>query len=237
MKTRSKRYKALIAEAEKAGGLQSPKDVPAAVALVKQLAKVKFTESIDLAVHLNLDTKKADQQFRGSFSMPHGTGRSVRVIAFVDDSDKIQAALAAGAVKAGGEDLVNDVNGGYMDFDVAISTPKMMRHVGKLGKVLGPRGLMPSPKSGTVAEDIGAAVKEFKGGKIEYRSDAAGNVHVRVGNSKFEAAQLADNISTFLAHVSEHRPSTVKGGFIKGVTVSSTMGPGVRIAFVEQKET
>jgi large subunit ribosomal protein L1 len=236
MKTRSKRYKAAVAEAEKAGGLKTAKEIPAAVALVKQMAKAKFNESVDLSVKLNLDTKKADQQFRGSFSLPHGAGRDVRVIAFVDDSEKLQAALAAGAVKAGGEDVVKEVEAGFMDFDVAISTPKMMRHVGKLGKVLGPRGLMPSPKSGTVAEDIAAAVKEFKGGKIEFRSDAAGNVHVRVGTVKFEEAKLAQNVTAFLAHVADSRPSTVKGAFIEAVTVSSTMGPGVRIAFVEQKE-
>lgn len=236
MKTRSKRYKAQIAEAEKAGGLKTPKDIPAAVALIKKMAKAKFAESVDLSIKLNLDTKKADQQFRGSFAMPNGTGRDVRVIAFVDDADKIAASTAAGAVKAGGEDLVKEVDGGFTDFDVAISTPKMMRLVGRLGKVLGPRGLMPSPKSGTVAEDIASAVKEFKGGKIEFRSDAAGNVHVRCGNVKFEEAKLAQNITAFLNHVADARPSTVKGAFIESVTVSSTMGPGVRIAFVEQKE-
>lgn len=237
MKTRSKRYKAVVAEADKAGGLKAPKDIPAAVALVIKLAKAKFTESVDVAIKLNLDTKKADQQFRGSFALPHGTGRDVRVIAFVDDSEKIQAAIAAGAVKVGGEDVVKEVEAGFIDFDVAISTPKMMRLVGRLGKVLGPRGLMPSPKSGTVADDIATAVKEFKGGKIEFRSDAAGNVHVRVGTVKFEEAKLAGNIQSFLSHVAEHRPSSVKGAFIESVTVSSTMGPGVRIAFVEQKET
>jgi large subunit ribosomal protein L1 len=236
MKTRSKRYKALIATADKAGGLKTAKEIPAAVALVKEMAKAKFTESIDVAISLNLDTKKADQQFRGSFALPNGTGRDVRVVAFVDDGDKIATAMAAGAVKAGGEDLVKEVEAGFMDFDVAISTPKMMRLVGKLGKVLGPRGLMPSPKSGTVAEDIAGAVKEFKGGKIEFRSDAAGNVHVRVGTAKFEDDKLVQNIASFLAHVAEHRPSSVKGVFIKGVTLASTMGPGVRIAFVEQKE-
>jgi len=236
MKQRSKRYKAQIAEADKVGGLKSPKDIPAAVAVIKKMARAKFTESVDLSVKLNLDTKKADQQFRGSFAMPNGTGRDVRVIAFVDDADKIAAALAAGAIKAGGEDIVKEVDGGFTDFDVAISTPKMMRLVGRLGKVLGPRGLMPSPKSGTVADDIAGAVREFKGGKIEFRADAAGNVHVRVGNVKFEEAKLAHNITAFLAHVVDARPSSVKGVFIESVTVSSTMGPGVRIAFVEQKE-
>ena len=234
MAIRSKRYRALI---ESAGvDLKSPHPVPTAVGLVKKLAKAKFTESIELAVHLNLDTKKTDQQFRGSFSLPHGTGRDVRVIVFVDDGDKLNAALAAGAVKAGGDDLVAEVTGGFMDFDIAVSTPKMMRSVGKLGKVLGPRGLMPSPKSGTVTDDVATAVKEFKGGKIEFRSDKDGNVHVRVGTVAFEEAKLADNISAFLTHVSEHRPSTVKGDFVKRVTVSSTMGPGVQIAFIQSAE-
>jgi len=231
MKIRSKRYKALVESADKAGGLKTAKEIPAAVALVKQLAKAKFTESIDLSICLNLDTKKADQQFRGSFALPHGTGRDVRVIAFADDTDKISAAMAAGAIKAGGEDVVKEVENGFMDFDVAISTPKMMRLVGRLGKVLGPRGLMPSPKSGTVTDDIATAVNEFKNGKIEYRSDAAGNVQVSVGNVTFDDSKLADNINAFLAHVAEHRPSSVKGEFIKNITVSSTMGPGVKLAF------
>ncbi|MBA3708876.1 MAG: 50S ribosomal protein L1 [Planctomycetes bacterium] len=234
MRHRSKRYRQLV---EKIGvDLQEAQGVPTAVGLVKKMAKAKFTETVELAVHLNLDTKKADQQFRGSISLPHGTGRDVRVIVFVDDGDKVQAALAGGAVKAGGEDLVNAVNEGFMDFDVAIATPKMMRFVGKLGKVLGPRGLMPSPKSGTVTDDVSTAVKEFKAGKIEYRSDAAGNVQVRVGNVGFEEAKLADNISAFLTHVTEHRPSSVKGDFVKNVTVSSTMGPGVKVAFIQSQE-
>jgi large subunit ribosomal protein L1 len=234
MRHRSKRYRGLI---ESAGvDLAEPQGVPGAVVLVKKMAKAKFTESVDLSVHLNLDTKKADQQFRGSFSLPHGTGKSMRVIAFTDDGDKVQAALAAGAIKAGGEDLVAEVLAGFMDFDVAIATPKMMRHVGKLGKVLGPRSLMPSPKSGTVTEEVIGAVKEFKGGKVEYRSDAAGNVHVRVGTTGFEEQKLAENVSAFLVHVSEHRPSSVKGDFVKNVTISSTMGPGVRVAFIQSQE-
>jgi large subunit ribosomal protein L1 len=233
MRIRSKRYRALI---QSAGvDIKAAQPVPAAVGLVKKMAKAKFTESIDLAIHLNLDTKKTDQQFRGSFSMPHGTGREVRVIAFVDDGDKIQGAMAAGAVKAGGEDLVNEVLGGFMDFDIAIATPKMMRLVGKLGKVLGPRGLMPSPKAGSVTDDVVKAVGEFKGGKIEYRADAAGNVQVRVGTAKFDEAQIAGNITSFLAHVSEHRPSSVKGEFVKNIAVSSTMGPSITIAFVAKE--
>ncbi len=233
MKPRSKRYRAAVDAAKNAGiDLASPQPVPSGVALVKKMAKAKFAESVDLAVHLNLDTKKADQQFRGNFSLPHGTGRTVKVIAFVDDGDKINDALAAGAVKAGGEDLVNAVSDGFMDFDVAIATPKMMRFVGKLGKVLGPRGLMPSPKSGTVTDDVAKAVTEFKGGKIEYRADAAGNVQVSVGKSSFEDGKLTENITAFLTHVAEHRPSSVKGEFIKNIVVSSTMGPSVKLAFI-----
>ena len=236
MKQRSKRYKALVASLHSAGvDPTSPQPVDAAIGWVKKLAKVKFTESVDLALHLNLDTKKADQQFRGNFSLPHGTGRVVRVVAFVDDGEKIQGALAAGAIKAGGETLVEEVANGFMDFDVAIATPKMMRFVGKLGKVLGPRGLMPSPKSGTVAEDVAKAVSEFKGGKIEYRADSAGNVHVSVGKTAFEDAKLTENISAFIAHVVEHRPSSVKGEFIRNVTVSSTMGLGLRVTFASKE--
>lgn len=236
MKKRSKRYRALVEEARK-GGLDFAvaQPVPAAVSWVKKLAKAKFTESVDLALCLNINSTKADQQIRGNFSLPHGTGRTVRVLAFVDDGDKIQASLAAGAVKAGGETLVDEVANGFMDFDVAIATPKMMRFVGKLGKVLGPRGLMPSPKSGTVVDDVAAAVKEFKGGKIEYRADAAGNVQISVGQTSFDEAKIAENITSFLSHVAEHRPSSVKGEFIRGVTVSSTMGPGIRVQFVAKE--
>ena len=229
MQIRSKRYRALI---QSAGiDLKQAQSVNAAVGVVKKLAKAKFNETVELAIHLNLDTKKTDQQFRGSFSLPNGTGRDVRVLVFCDDGEKSQAAIAAGAVKAGGEDVVNEVLAGFMDFDVAVAIPKMMRLVGKLGKVLGPRGLMPSPKAGSVTDDVAKAVSEFKGGKIEYRADAAGNVQVRVGTAKFEDQKLAENINSFIAHVAEHRPSSVKGEFVKNIVVSSTMGPGVKVAF------
>lgn len=227
MKFRSKRYRAL---AERLGDATSEQPVEAAAALVKDLSKAKFTESVDLAIRLNIDTRKADQQVRGSFSLPHGTGRDVRVVVFVDDGDSIQACLDAGAVKAGGEDLVKEILGGFMDFDVAIATPKMMRHVGKLGRVLGPRGLMPSPKSGSVTDDAVSAVKEFKAGKIEYRADSAGNVHVRVGTVAFESNQIADNVNAMIRHIVDSRPASVKGDFITTVSISSTMGPGIRVA-------
>ena len=158
MRKRSKRYRELVEKFD----LETPKAIPEAAEIVKQTASAKFNESIDLALRLNIDTRKADQQVRGSFSLPNGTGRDVRVIVFVDDADRAKEALAAGADKAGGEDLVNEVNGGFMDFDVAIATPKMMRLVGRLGRVLGPRGLMPAPKAGTVTDDVATAVKNSK---------------------------------------------------------------------------
>lgn len=233
MQKRSKRYRAAV---ESAGiDITAPQELGVATDLVKKLAKAKFTESVDLSVHLNLDTRKADQQFRGSFSFPNGTGKEVRVIVFCDDADKIAAGLAEGALKVGGEDLVNEVAGGFMDFDLVISTPKMMRLAGRLGKVLGPRGLMPSPKAGTVTDDVATAVREFKSGRTEYRTDSAGNVHIRVGNSSFEVAKLSENIGAFLSHVTEHRPSSVKGEFVKNVTLSSTMGPGIRLAFAKRE--
>jgi large subunit ribosomal protein L1 len=226
MHHRSKRFQAL---AEKAPGKEA-RQIEDAVSLVVNLATAKFNESVDLALRLNIDTKKADQQVRGNFALPHGTGRDVRVIVFVDDGDSIQRSLSEGAIKAGGEDLVNEVNGGFMDFDIAIATPKMMRVVGKLGRVLGPRGLMPSPKAGTVTDDVATAVREFKAGKIEYRADSAGNVHVRVGHVKFQPAQLAENVRALVTHIAEHRPASVRGEFIRTISISSTMGPGIRVS-------
>lgn len=226
MRFRSKRYRSLMT---KAPG-KSAQALDQAVLTVKECASAKFTESVDLSIRLNIDTRKADQQVRGSFSLPHGTGRDVRIVVFVDDGAVAAQCLELGAVKAGGEDLMNEVLAGFMDFDVAIATPKTMRLVGRLGRVLGPRGLMPSPKSGTVTEDVLKAVAEFKAGKIEYRADSAGNVNVRIGNVAFESQQLTENISAMLRHITEARPSSVKGEFVTNVTVSSTMGPGVRIA-------
>jgi large subunit ribosomal protein L1 len=226
MRFRSKRYRSF---ADKASAKET-KPLTEAVALVKECASAKFTESVDLAIRLNIDTRKADQQVRGSFSLPHGTGRDVRVVVFVDDPAVAEQCLAGGAVKAGGEDLVAEVQGGFMDFDVAIASPKMMRLVGRLGRVLGPRGLMPSPKSGTVTDDVVKALGEFKAGKIEYRADSAGNVNVRVGTVAFEQDQLQANIDALIKHITDNRPATVKGDFVRNITVSSTMGPGIRVA-------
>lgn len=226
MRFRSKRYRSLMTKAP--GKAAQPLDQ--AVELVKGCATAKFTESVDVAIRLNIDTRKADQQVRGSFSLPHGTGRDVRVIVFVDDSNVANQALEQGAIKAGGEDLMNEVLAGFIDFDVAIATPKTMRLVGRLGRVLGPRGLMPSPKSGTVTDDVLKALAEFRAGKIEYRADSAGNVNVRVGTVEFAQEQLAENISAIVRHITESRPSSVKGEFVNNITISSTMGPGVRLA-------
>jgi len=223
---RSKRYR----KAAEQMGSRDPRQLGDAVSLLKQLSRAKFVENVDLAVRLNIDTRKADQQLRGSFSLPHGTGREVRVIAFTDDPDKAAACSEAGASKVGGEDLVEEIQKGWMDFDVAIATPKMMRVVGKLGRVLGPRGLMPAPKAGTVNDDIATAVREFKGGKIEFRADSAGNVHIRVGTVEFDESQLSENISAVLRHISDSRPASVRGEFVQNVSISSTMGPGIRVA-------
>ena len=222
MVQRSKRY---AAAAGKIDSPKVPRALPEAIDLVKANASAKFDESVDLVIRLNIDTRKADQQVRGSLSLPHGTGKTVRVIAFTDDADAITAALEAGAVKAGGEDLVKEVQDGFLDFDVAIATPKMMRLVGRLGRVLGPRGLMPAPKSGTVTDDIVTAVGEFRAGKIEFRADSAGNLHVRVGVASFEATQLVENIEAVTRHIVDNRPSSVRGDFVTNVSVSSTMGP------------
>ncbi len=225
MAHRSKRYRSLIEKVP-----SEPQPISTAANLVKEFASAKFTESVDVVIRLNIDTRKADQAVRGSFSLPHGTGKTVRVVVFVDDPDQAAACLEAGADKAGGEELVQEVQGGFMDFDVAIASPRMMRHVGRLGRVLGPRGLMPTPKAGTVTDDVVTATREFKGGKIEFRADSAGNVHVPVGLVTFEAAQLADNVEALLRHLREVRPPTVKGEFVVGISLSSTMGPGVRVA-------
>jgi large subunit ribosomal protein L1 len=227
MRRRSKRYRQLVT---RQGDDKAVRPLADAVAMVKELASAKFTEAVDLAIRLNIDAKKADQQIRGSFSLPFGTGRDVRIIVFTDDPAVAERSVAAGALRAGSDDLVQAITDGFMDFDVAIATPKMMRVVGRLGKVLGPRGLMPAPKSGTVTDDVVAAVKEFKAGKIEYRADAAGNVHVRVGTVAFPADQLVENISALARHIIDARPASVKGDFVCNISISSTMGPGLRVA-------
>ena len=201
-----------------------------AVSIVKAFKKAKFDEAVDIVMKLGVDPKHSDQLVRGSFSLPKGIGKEVRVVVFASGEDKIAMAREAGAVEAGGDDLLAKVEGGWMDFDVAISTPDMMGKVGKLGRVLGPQGKMPSPKSGTVTNDILNTVKEFKEGKIEYRTDAGGNVHVPVGKVSFPDEDLVENINSFIRHIVGNRPPAAKGTFVQKISISSSMGPGVRIA-------
>jgi large subunit ribosomal protein L1 len=199
-----------------------------AVALVKSSAYAKFDESVDIAVRLGVNPKHADQMVRGALVLPHGTGKSVRVAVFAK-GDKEKEASEAGADLVGSDDLVAKVQGGMLDFDMAIATPDMMGAVGKLGRILGPRGLMPNPKVGTVTMDVKTAVREAKAGKVEYRVDKAGVVHCRIGRVSFQAPRLAENAQALIRELVARKPATAKGTYLKGITVSSTMGPGVRV--------
>jgi large subunit ribosomal protein L1 len=198
----------------------------AAIEKVKSFKKAKFDQSVDIVVHLGIDAKQADQLVRGALALPHGIGKSKRVIAFCRD-DQMAAAKAAGAIEAGGDSLVKKVEAGWFDFDVAISGPDMMRVVSRLGKVLGPKGLMPSPKSGTVTPNIETAVREYAAGKIEFRNDANGNVHAVIGKHSFDAAKLVENAQSFIDNILRLKPSSAKGLYIKKVSVKATMTPGV----------
>ncbi len=199
-----------------------------AVKVAKKAATAKFDETVDLALKLNIDTKQADQLVRGSFSLPNGTGKSVRVIAFCE-GEEAEAATANGAIEVGGADLVQKIEKGWLDFDLAICHPAMMRFVGKLGKVLGPKGMMPSPKSGTVTDKVAQAVSDFSSGKIEFRNDKEGNVHMIVGKASFDEAKLVENVNASINHIKSLRPAAVKGDFITNVTLATTMGPGIKI--------
>ncbi len=200
-----------------------------AVALVRRLAFAKFDESVDAVFHLGIDARQADQLVRGTVSLPHGTGKSIRIAVFAD-GEKIKEAEEAGADIVGGKDLADQLaGGGAIEFDLAIATPDLMPVVGKLGPVLGPRGLMPNPKSGTVTADIGKAVGEFKAGKVEYRNDRYGNVHVPIGRVSFEAEQILGNLAAVSDEIIRAKPAASKGRFIKKVVISSTMGPGVKV--------
>ena len=199
-----------------------------ACTLVKKAKFAKFDETVDIAVRLGVNPKHADQMVRGALVLPHGTGQSIRVLVFAK-GDKEREAKEAGADFTGSDDMVAKVNEGFMDFDRVIATPDMMGAVGKLGRVLGPRGLMPNPKVGTVTFDVGNAVKEAKGGKIEYRVEKAGIVHARIGKTSFTEAALAANASALVSQLVRQKPSTAKGVYLKSISVSSTMGPGVKI--------
>ncbi len=197
--------------------------------IVKECATAKFDETIELAFLLGVDPRHAEQMVRGAVSLPHGTGKKVRVIAFCKKEEQIKAAKEAGAIEAGAEDLVEKIQGGWLDFDAAVASPDMMGQVGKLGKILGPRGLMPSPKAGTVTPNIGPAVAEIMKGKIEFRVDKNANIHVPVGKASFTPEQIEENASTIIAAIVKARPASLKGTYLKACSICSTMGPGVKL--------
>jgi len=196
--------------------------------LAKETARAKFDETVELAIRLGVDPRQADQNIRGTVTLPHGMGKTVRVLAFAK-GDKEKEAQEAGADFVGSDELIKKISEGWLDFDKAVATPDMMGAVGRIGKILGPRGLMPNPKTGTVAADIGKAVKEIKAGKLEYRVDKAGIVHVPVGKASFGAEQLIDNARAVLLSILRAKPASAKGNYVRGVTVATTMGPGIKI--------
>jgi large subunit ribosomal protein L1 len=223
MKEHSKRFRAVAEKVQ-------PKNysVAEAVDLVKQSATAKFSEGVDIAIRLGLDPKKADQALRGTVALPHGIGKEVRVLV-IAKPPKDEEAKAAGADHVGYKDYLEKIQQGWADVDVIIAAPDVMGDLGKLGKILGPRGLMPNPKSGTVTLDVAKAVKEVKAGKIEFRVEKAGIVHATVGKANFEKAQLVENIQSFLSTIMRLKPATAKGQYVKSIAISTTMGPGVHI--------
>ena len=221
---RSKRYKKELSKlSEEAVSLAE------AVEQVKSFDSVKFDQSVECVLNLGIDPKQADQLVRGSISLPYGIGRQKRVVAFCEDSD-VEAAKQSGAIEAGCDELIKKVSDGWMDFDVAIASPKVMGKVGRLGRVLGPQGKMPSPKNGTVTTDVVKAVAEFSAGKVEFRNDAGGNIHVVVGKQSFAAEKLIENIEAFVSHIKKIRPAATKGTYIKKICISATMSPSVSVS-------
>ena len=204
-------------------------DLEEAAELIKKTSNAKFDETIEAHLKLGVDGRHADQQVRGAVVLPHGTGKTVKVLVFAK-GDKVDQALAAGADYAGGEELVPKIqNEGWLDFDVVIATPDMMGVVGRLGRVLGPKGLMPNPKAGTVTPDVVKAIEEVKAGKIEYRLDKANIIHVPVGKASFEASQIAENYKALMDAIVKAKPSSAKGQYLKSITMSSSMGPGIKL--------
>lgn len=220
----SKRMKAIRSQVE-AGKVY---DAVEALDLLKSLSSVKFTESVDVAINLGVDPKKSDQVVRGASTLPNGTGKTVRVAVFAQDANA-EAAKEAGADIVGFEDLADSIKGGNLDFDVVIATPDAMRVVGQLGTILGPKGLMPNPKVGTVTADVATAVKNAKGGQVRFRTDKNGIIHCTVGKATFEAAQLKENIEHLIADLNKLRPANAKGVYLQKVAVSTTMGPGLSV--------
>jgi len=221
----SKRFRALQQKHKPGEALELPK----AVEVLKQFGTTKFDQTVEVAMRLGIDARQADQLVRGSVVLPHGIGKSLRVVVFAK-GDKAEEAKAAGADAVGDEDLAKRIKEGWLDFDVCIAAPDMMGLVGPLGKTLGPKGLMPSPRAGTVTPEIGKAVREYKAGKVEFRNDATGIVHAVAGKLSFDAQKLTENIRAFIDHILAMKPNTVKGQYVKSVYVSATMSPGIQIA-------
>jgi large subunit ribosomal protein L1 len=217
-----------LAEARKSVNRTESYDIGKAVELVKAGAKAKFDETVEISMNLNIDTRKADQNLRGTVMLPHGTGKTLRVAVFAR-GDRAKEAAAAGADIVGAEDLAEKVQGGQIEFDRCIATPDMMALVGRLGKILGPRGLMPNPKLGTVTPNVTEAVKAAKGGQVEFRAEKAGIVHAGIGKASFDPSNLADNVRAFVQAIIRAKPSGAKGVYIKKISLSSTMGPGVKL--------
>jgi len=200
-----------------------------AVDKVKSFKSVKFDQTVECVLQLGIDPKQADQLVRGSLSLPHGIGKQKKVVAFCEESD-VEAAKKAGAVEAGCDELVKKVSDGWADFEVAVASPKVMGKVGRLGRILGPQGKMPSPKNGTITPDVARAVAEFTAGKIEFRNDSGGNVHAVVGKQSFDSAKLVENIEAFVSHIKKVRPAASKGTYVKKICICATMSPSVRVS-------
>ncbi len=221
---RTKRYRALKEKVKTV----NPVPLTDAIKLLKAFGTTKFNQTVEVSTNLGIDPRQSDQNVRGSVALPHGIGKAVRVAVFAQ-GENAEKATAAGADIVGGDDLAQKIKGGFLDFDVALATPDMMGVVGPLGRLLGPRGLMPSPRSGTVTTDIVSGVREFKAGKIEFRNDKGGNVAAAVGKLNFSETQLLENIQTFLNHLRTVKPAAAKGTYIRSVTISATMSPGIRV--------
>ncbi|MGY8747243.1 MAG: 50S ribosomal protein L1 [Pirellulales bacterium] len=221
---RSKRYKELLTKVP-----EQPVGLDQAIEILKDFDGAKFDQTIEIHMHLGVDPKQADQIIRGSIVLPHGIGKTQRVVVFAKDA-AAEAARAAGADEVGQEELAKKISGGWLEFDVCIASPDMMGVVGPLGRVLGPRSLMPSPRAGTVTPDVARAVEEYKAGKVEFRNDSGGNVHAVLGRLSFTPEQIQENVSAFLKYIESLRPSSVKGTYVKNIALTSTMGPGIPLA-------
>lgn len=225
MVKQSKRMRALAEKAPEGTALP----LAEAVALLKSFDNTKFDQSVEVAIRLGVDSKQADQIVRGSIVLPHGIGRTQRIVVFAK-GDKVAEAQEAGADEVGDKDLADRIKGGWTDFDVCIASPDMMGIVGPLGRVLGPRGLMPSPRAGTVTPELAKTIAEYKAGKVEFRNDSGGNVHALAGKLSFDADKLVENIQAFLDFIMGMKPAAIKGQYVKGIAISATMSPGIRVA-------